>query len=82
MIASSFLLKDHAPNNEAKEAFPESPTPEHRAKNIFHDESTFNANDDQSLQWGTPDSQIIRPKVVDQGLWYPTLSWKDKGIYA
>ena len=29
---------------------------------IFHDESTFNANDDEALQWGRPESQIIRPK--------------------
>ena len=73
MVASGFLLKDRAPNDEAKEAFPcdiESPTPERRAKNIFifHDESTFNANDDQSLQWGTPDSQIIRPKSRGSGI--------------
>ena len=38
MIASGFLLKDHAPNDEAKEAFPSdlnSPTSERRAKNIY-----------------------------------------------
>ena len=72
MIASGFLLKAHAPNEEAMEAFPtdlESP-PERRAKSIFifHDESTFNANDDQSLQWGTPDSQIIRPRSRGSGI--------------
>ena len=72
MIASG-LLKDRAPNEEATEAFPtdpESPPPERRAKNIFifHDKSTFNANNDQSLQWGTPDSQIIRPKSCGSGI--------------
>ena len=61
-----FCLK-HAPNEEAKEAFPsdlKSPSPERRAI-IFH-ESTLNAND--SLQWGTPDSQMIRPKSRGSGI--------------
>ena len=38
MVASGFLLKDQAPNEEAKEAFPsdlESPTPERRAIVFF-----------------------------------------------
>ena len=41
-----------------------SPPSEHTAKNIFifHDESTFNANDDESLQWGRTESQVIRSK--------------------
>lgn len=87
MISSGFLLKDHAPNDEAKEAFPcdlESPTPERRAKNIFifHDESTFNANDDQSLQWGTPDSQIIRPKSRGSGIMVSDFIMEGKGTYA
>ena len=72
MISSGFLLKDHAPNDEAKEAFScdlESPTLERQAKNIFiFHESTFNANDDQSLQWGTPDSQIIWQKSRGSGI--------------
>ena len=70
MIASGILLKDHAPNEEAMEASPsdfESPTPECRAKNI-HNELTFNANGDQFLQWGTPDSQIIQPISRGSGI--------------
>ena len=56
-----------------QEAFPsdlESPCPERREKNvfIFHDESTFNANDDEPLQWGTPESQIIRPTSRGSGI--------------
>ena len=73
LVASGFLTKDDAPTGEAKDAFPsdiESPPPERRAKNIliFHDESTFNANDDESLQWGTADSQVIRPKSRGSGI--------------
>ena len=46
-----------------------SPTLECTAKNIFifHDESTFNANGDESLQWGRTESQIIRPKSRGSG---------------
>ena len=45
-------------------------SPESRDKRIFifHDESTFNANDDESLQWGTADSQLIRPKSCGSGI--------------
>ena len=47
-----------------------SPPPECKAKNIFifHDESTFNANDDESLQWGRIESQVIRPKIQGSGI--------------
>jgi len=73
MISSGFLTKETAPSEEAKQAFPddiESPPLARREKNIFifHDESTFNANDDESLQWGKSDSQIIRPKSRGSGI--------------
>ena len=47
-----------------------SPPPECMAKNIFifHDESTFNANDDESLQWGRTESQVICPKMQGSGI--------------
>ena len=48
----------------------DSPPPEFTAKNIFifHEESTFNANDDESLQWGRTESQVIRPKIQGSGI--------------
>ncbi len=48
----------------------ESPSAEQRDKNIFifHDETTFNANEDEGLQWGTTDSQLIRPKSRGSGI--------------
>ena len=57
LVAGGFLTKEDAPSNEAKEAFPtaiEQPPAERCKRNIFifHDESTFNANDDEGLQWG------------------------------
>ena len=47
-----------------------SPPPECTAKNIFifHDESTFNANGDESLQRGQTESQVIRPKSRGSGI--------------
>ena len=55
LVAGGFLTKDGAPNDDSKNAFPddiESPPAERREKNIFifHDETTFNANGDESLQ--------------------------------
>ena len=73
LVAGGFLAAEFAPSLEAKSAFPtdiDEPSPERREKNIFifHDESTFNANDDEALQWGRPESQIIRPKSRGSGI--------------
>ena len=73
LVAGGFLAAEFAPSLEAKSAFPtdiDQPSPERREKNIFifHDESTFNANDDEALQWVRPESQIIRPKSRGSGI--------------
>ena len=73
MVSGGFLSRESAPSEEARSAFPndlEPPPVERQHKNIFifHDESTFNANDDESLQWGMPESQIIRPKSRGSGI--------------
>lgn len=64
------MTKDGAPNNVAKDTFPseiDSLLPEQR-KFIFHDEPTFNPNDDEGLQWGTADIQLIRSKSSGSGI--------------
>lgn len=73
LVAGGFLTKEAAPSDEARDAFPtdiEQPPPDRCKKNIFifHDESTFNANDDEGLQWGSSDSQVIRPKSRGSGI--------------
>ena len=73
MVSGGFLSRESAPSEEARSAFPddlEPPPVERQHKNIFifHDESTFNANDDESLQWGMPEFQIIRPKSRGSGI--------------
>ena len=72
MVSGGFLSRESAPSEEACSVFPDDlePSAERRDKNIFifHDESTFNANDDESLQWGISESQIIRPKSCGSGI--------------
>ena len=74
LVAGGFLSTESAPGLEAHSAFPsdiDPPSPEHRGKKnlfIFHDETTFNANDDESLQWGTPENQIICRKSHGSGM--------------
>lgn len=70
MVIKGFLHPDQAPTPTAQQAFPSDvplASSEMRDKLvvIFHDESTFNANDDQAFQWG---KACYAPKVRDQVL--------------
>ena len=73
MTANGFLNKGNAPTPEAASALPadlESPTDEGIAKSvvIFHDESTFQANDDDPWLWGVKGESVIRPKSRGAGI--------------
>ena len=73
LVAAGFLTLLNAPNDQSRAAFPtdiEPPPAHRREKNIliFHDESTFNANEDEGLQWGTADDQVIHPKSRGSGI--------------
>ena len=57
MMEIGFLYFTEAPTEESALNFPDDidpPTEERRSKTVFvfHDETTFNANEDQSMQWG------------------------------
>ena len=57
MVTLGFLRRDNAPTSTAAESLPkdlEEPSPQLTAKTVifFHDETTFQANDDQTRQWG------------------------------
>ena len=73
MCRNGFLHPDHAPTPDAQRCFP-SDVPlvplETRDKLvvIFHDESTFNANDDQSFQWGVKEEGMLRPESKGSGI--------------
>ena len=73
MTAIGFLNKDNAPTSEAASCLPidlHCPPPEQLKKTIviFHDESIFNSNEDQSVQWGTHDMVTIKPKGKGSGI--------------
>ncbi len=68
LVVGEFLRKELAPSEEAKAAFPDhlkSLLPERR-KNFFfitfHDESTFNANDDRIIAMGKFGESDYSPK--------------------
>lgn len=77
MIASDFLLKDHAPTDrKPQKHFPLilnhllQSAEQKKYIFIFHDESIFNTNDDQSCNGGHPIHKSSSQKAVNLGLWY------------
>ena len=73
MIALGFITKEEAPSEKSKLGFPEdieSPPLETISNTvfIFHDESTFNANEDQGKFWGDSSSNFIKPKSRGSGI--------------
>ena len=73
MIAMGFLNRENAPTPEAKLALPEdldAPQADILAKTIvlFHDESTFQANDYERTQWGTNSDHMLVPKSRGAGI--------------
>ena len=53
---------------------------------IYHDESTFQSNDDQSLMWAQPDQTALKPKVSKQQniclYTYRNLSCRAEGLVS
>ncbi len=73
MAALGFLNQSNAPTEEAKAALPmdlESPSSDTIDKTVifFHDESTFQSNDDQSTFWGEKGTTVMRPKNKGAGI--------------
>ena len=73
MVALGFLNASNAPTEEAQNALPkdlECPSQAIIDKTVifFHDESTFQCNDDQSTLWATKETTIIRPKSKGTGI--------------
>ena len=73
LCALGFLNKHNAPTPEAVDSLPselECPSDEQVAKTvvIFHDESTFQENDDQTTFWGAKDIIFLRPKSKGAGI--------------
>ena len=73
MVATGFLNKDNAPTSEAALSLPsdlQCPSQEQLKKTVFlfHDESIFSSNEDQTTQWGTDDMVLIKPKGKGNGM--------------
>ena len=73
LCALGFLNKTNAPIPEAAESLPtdiDGPPDDQVLKTVFlfHDESTFQANDDQSTFWGTENMTFLRPKSKGTGI--------------
>ena len=73
MAKIGFLHFMEAPTDDAQKAIPEDIDPpplEKRLKTVvfFYDESTFQCNEDQSLQWGLKGSRMMKPKSKGAGI--------------
>lgn len=73
MVEVGFLHFTNAPTEEAQKALPDDidpPTLDKREKTVvfFHDESTFQSNEDQNLQWGVKGTKTIKPKGKGAGI--------------
>ena len=72
MIKLGFLHFTNAPTEDAMRALPDvdAPTNERRLKTVvlFHNESTFMANEDQPTQWGMKGEKMMKPKSKGAGV--------------
>jgi hypothetical protein len=73
MIVCGMLAKEHASMDDERQLLPDdidSPSSEQRLNNIvlFHDESIFNSNEDESVQWGMKDQYFVHPKSKGAGI--------------
>ena len=87
MVKIGFIHFTNAPTESAKLAIPtdiDPPTLEKRSKTVvfFHDESTFNANDDQNLKWGVKGEKIIKPKSKGAGIMISDFVDEHQGFLA
>ena len=73
LVQIGFLHPDQVPTPEAAIAFPSDvplASTETREKSVFffHDESTFNSNEDQPTQWGEKGRHVLRPNSKGSGI--------------
>ena len=73
MVSLGFLNPNNAPTEEAKNALPSDicvPPPDVIEKTVvlFHDETTFQANEDQPTLWAEQGTSVMRPKSKGSGI--------------
>ena len=74
MVSLEFLNASNAPTEEAKKALPTDlhmPEPDVVDKTIvlFHDDTTFQANEDQPILWAAKGTSEMRPKSIGSGIY-------------
>lgn len=87
MAELGFVHPDNAPTPESARAYPcdvPLPSTETRDKTVFffHDESTFNSNEDQHFQWGQKGEHMLRPKSKGSGIMVSDFIDERKGYLA
>ena len=73
MAKIGFIHPDQAPTPASARSFPSDiPLPSTKSRNktvlFFHDESTFNSNEDQHFQWGKRGEHMLHPKSKGSGI--------------
>ena len=73
MVALGFLNESNAPTEAAKQSLPADllcPAQGVLDKTVifFHDESTFQVNEDQSTFWGVKGTVVMKPKNKGSGI--------------
>ena len=73
MVKIGFLYFTNAPTEQTRQAVPEDvdpPIQERRGKTVvfFHDETTFQSNEDQTSQWGVKGTKVMKPKSRGAGI--------------
>ena len=68
MVSLGFLNASNAPTAEARNVLPDDLVCPSPTVLDFHDETTFQANDDQPTFWGTKGTHIMRPKSKGAGI--------------
>ena len=72
-MSLGFLNSNDAPSKEAKAALPAdintlSSDVIDKTVVLFHDETTFQANEDQTTVWAPKGTKVIRPKSKGSGI--------------
>ena len=87
MVKIGFVHITNAPTDSSRAAIPtdlEPPTLDRCSKTVvfFHDESTFNSNDDQNLKWGVKGEKIMKKKSKGAGIMVSDFIDEHQGFLA
>ena len=87
MASLGFLNSDNAPTDDAKKALPTDITSPSlnvidKIVFLFHDETTFQANEDQPTLWAPKGTKVIQPKSKGSGIMISDFICEQSGYLA